>query len=299
VREGDPVRAGQVVVRLDDAAARADVDRAQAGIAAGQKQVEVAKAQAALAASTLSRYDMLRERKSVSPQEYDEVERHSQAAAAQLEAAKAQLAAAQAAGAGAHTAARYSVITAPFAGTVTGRHVDPGALAAPGTPLVDIDRAGPLQLQVTVDESVLRTMQQGRSIQVSIPSASQQPLDGMVAQIVPAADPASHTFLVKIDLPKLPNLHAGMYGTASVGSGARMAVAIPESAVVAHGSLNSVWALDNRGVASIRYVTLGARFGKNVEVLSGLSSGELVVLSAGDRELAGVQIASKPSEARP
>lgn len=294
VREGDTVRAGQLLVRLDPSAARSELDRAHADVAASQQQLSAAQTQAALASSTLERYKQLRDKKSVSPQEFDEVDHRAQDAAAQVEAARAQVEAARAAASGARTASGYSSITAPFAGIVTGRHVDPGALASPGLPLVDVDRAGPLQLLVTVDESLLQTLHFGASISVEISAASQASLQGRVAQIVPAADTASHTFLVKIDLPASANLRAGMYGSALIGAASRAALVVPQSSVVTHGSLQSVWVVDDRGIAALRYVTLGAAHGGNIEVLSGISSGERVVLAPGDRELGGSRIEVRP-----
>jgi RND family efflux transporter MFP subunit len=294
VHEGDTVRAGQTLVRLDDSLARADVDRTQATIAAAQHQVELAKTQSEFTASTLARYRILRDSKSVSPQEFDEVDRRAQAAAAQLESARSQLDAARAEGAGAHAMAGYSIIAAPFAGIVTARHVDPGALATPGTPLVEMERGGALQLQISIDESLLRNLKIGDAIDANVPSAASQPLRGRVAEIVPAADPASHTFMVKIELLTSSSLRSGMYGTASIQGSARPALLIPQAAVLAHGSLNSAWVLDSNRIASIRYITLGNRVGQNVEVLSGLSSGETVVLSAGDRELVGSRIEVRP-----
>lgn len=294
VHEGDSVRAGQVLIRLDDTAARSEVARAQAAIAASQHQVEVAQTQSALAASTLARYRILRDKKSVSPQEFDEVERRAQAGLAQLQAAQSELAAARATAAGAGAAAGYSILAAPFAGIIVARHVDPGALATPGSPLLEIDRSGALQLCVSLDESLLRELQPGSAIEARVPAASPQPLKGRIAEILPAADPASRSFLVKIDLPASSALRAGMYGTASIGSSNRSALMIPQSAVVSHGSLESVWVVDNHQVASLRYVSLGARFDQSIEVLSGLSAGELVVLSPGDRELGGSRIEVRP-----
>lgn len=294
VREGDTVHAGQLLVRLDPSAARAELDRTHADVAASQQQLAAAQTQAALASSTLERYKQLRDKKSVSPQEFDEVDHRAQAAAAQVEAARAQVEAARAAASGARTASGYSSIVAPFAGIVTARHVDPGALASPGMPLVDVDRAGPLQLLVTVDESLLQTLHSGASISVEISAASPASLQGRVAQIVPAADAASHTFLVKIDLPASANLRAGMYGSAQIGTASRTALVVPQSSVVAHGSLQSVWVVDDRGIAALRYVTLGTAHGGNIEVLSGISSGERVVLAPGDRELGGSRIEVRP-----
>ncbi|HVZ83939.1 MAG TPA: efflux RND transporter periplasmic adaptor subunit [Terracidiphilus sp.] len=290
VHEGDTVHTGQVLVRLDNTEARAGVDQAQSAAQAAQHRLDAAKAQAALAASTLARYQVLREQKSMSPQEYDEVARHAEEASAQLDAARADLAAQKAAVKSAGTLAGYAAIVAPFAGIVTARRVDPGVMAAPGMDLIDVDRSGPLQLQVTVDESLLRDLQVGSALSVSVPSAYSQTVTGHVARIVPAADPASHSFLVKINLPPSHHLLAGMYGTASLDASMHTAVLVPRSAIVAHGSIDSVWVLDTNQIASLRYVTLGASAGDDVEILSGLSTGEQVVLAPGDRELGGKQI---------
>ena len=294
VHEGDRVRVGQTLVRLDNTQARAGVDEAQSSVGAAQHQLEAAKAQAALAASTLSRYQMLREQKSVSPQEFDEVSRRSEEASAQLASAQAHLDAQKASANSANVLAGYSTITAPFAGVVTARHVDPGALASPGIPLIDVDRAGALQLLVTVDESLLNRLQLGSTLAVSIPSVGPDPVTARIGQIVPAADAASHTFLVKLDLPTSPHLKAGMYGTASLGGATRSTILVPQSAIVAHGSIRSVWVIDSQRQASLRYVSLGLPMGSDVEVLSGLSAGEQVVLSPGDRELGGRRIEARP-----
>jgi RND family efflux transporter MFP subunit len=294
VHEGDTVRTGQVLVRIDNTQARADVDQAQSSVSAAQHQLEAAKSQAELAASTLQRYQMLRQQKSVSPQEFDEVSRRSEETSAQLASAQANLDAQKALASSASVLAGYSTITAPFAGVVTARHVDPGALAAPGVPLVDIDRTGALQLAVTVDESLLSRLQLGSALTVNVPSAGPDPVTARIAQIVPAADASSHSFLVKLDLPNSSHFKAGMYGTASLGGGTRSAILAPESAIVAHGSIRSVWVVDSRHLASLRYVSLGSPMGSDIEVLSGLSAGEQVVLSPGDRELGGSHIEAKP-----
>ncbi len=290
VREGDAVSAGQTLVTLDDAQARADVERVRASVASSGQQVEVAQSEASLAASTLKRYQLLRERKTISPQEFDEVERRSQSAAARLESARSQMLAVKASETGAGAVAGYARLSSPFAGVVTARHVDPGAMAVPGMPLLEVEKAGVLQLNATVDESLVRSLQKGMPVSVEVAALASPQLMGRIAEIVPAADPTSHSFLVKIDLPPAANLRSGMFGTASIGSGSRPALLIPLSALVTHGSLNGVWVVDGNHIASLRYITLGAKHNAAVEVLSGLSTGETVVLSAGDRELGGNKI---------
>jgi RND family efflux transporter MFP subunit len=294
VQEGDAVRMGQTLVTLDSAAAHSDVERTHAAVDSSKEQVQAAEADASLAASTLKRYELLHDRKSVSPQEFDEVEHRAEAATARLASSRAQLQAAQATASGAGTAESYSRLRSPFAGFVTARHVDPGAMATPGLPLLEVEKTGTLQLNATVDESLMRTLQKGMTVPVEIAGLSTQTLSGRIAEFVPAADAASHSFLVKIDLPAAAGLRSGMFGTASIGNGSHAALLIPRAALVTHGSLQGVWVLDDARIASLRYVTLGAKRGDNVEVLSGLSANETVVLSPGDRELGGDKIEARP-----
>ena len=290
VREGDSVRAGQTLAVLDDAALRASVDQAQAGVKAAQQQQAAAQTDAKLAASTLDRYRQLQAEKSVSPQEMDEVAQRAAAASARLEAVRSETDAARAQEAGAHTMLGYTHLVAPFAGVVTSRMADPGTLASPGVPLLQVDQAGALQLQATVDESAIATVHKGMKVQVTIDGTSSANITGTVAEIDPAADPNSHSFTVKIALPSSSQLRAGMYGTAEFANGVRQAIVIPRSAVVSRGSLACAYVLDAQGIAQLRYLTLGAAQGNLVEVLSGVSPGEQLVDDPADRDIAGKRI---------
>jgi RND family efflux transporter MFP subunit len=294
VHEGDSVRVGQTLVVLDDAALRASTEQAQAAVKAAQNEQAAAQTDAKLAASTLERYKQLQAEKSVSPQEMDEVSRRAEAAAARLEAVRAQTDAARAQESGARTMLGYTSLPAPFAGMVTARMADPGTMAAPGVPLLQVDQAGVLQLDTTVDESAINAIHKGMKVQFSIDGASTSEMTGTVAEIDPAADPASHSFLIKIDLPSSSQLRAGMYGTAEFANGTRQAVLIPRSAVVMRGSLASAYVLDGQGVAQLRSLTLGAIQGNLIEVLSGISSGEKLVDAPSDRDLAGKRIEVQP-----
>jgi len=294
VREGDSVRAGQTLVVLDDAALRSQVEQAQAGVMAAQNAQAAAQTNAALAASTLARYKQLESEKSVSPQEMDEVSRRAEGAAASVDAMRAQTDAARAQEKGARTMLAYTHLLAPFAGVVTARMADPGTMAAPGVPLLQVDQAGALQLQTTVDESVIGAIHKGIKVQVAVDAGASASGTGTVAEIVPAADPSSHSFLVKIDLPSSSQTRAGMYATAEFANGARQAILIPRSAVVARGSLNCAYVLDGQGIAQLRYLTLGAPQGDLVEVLSGVSAGEKLVDAPSDRELSGKRIEVQP-----
>ena len=281
VHAGDTVKPGQTLAILDGATLHASVAQAQAAVLAAQNQEAAAKSQATLAASTLARYKQLETEKSVSPQEMDVVTRRSEAAAAQLAAASAR------------TMLSYTNIVAPFAGVVTARMADPGVMAAPGVPLLQVDRTGPLQLQTTVDESAIAAVRLGMKVPVSVTGLA-TPLNGVVEEIVPAADPSSHSFTVKIDLPASSKLRAGMYGVAAFPMGSHQAVLIAASAIVQRGSLSYAYVLDEHNMAQLRYVTLGSAHGNQVEVLSGLAAGERVVNAPADRDFAGRRIEVQP-----
>jgi RND family efflux transporter MFP subunit len=290
VHEGDNVRAGQTLAVLDDATLRASTDQAQAAVKAMQSQQVAAQTQSALAASTLARYKQLQAEKSVSPQEMDEVAQRAEAAKASVDALRAQADAARAQENGARAMLSYSHLHAPFAGVVTARMVDPGTMAAPGVPLLQIESAGPLQLQTAVDESTIGNIRKGMKVPIVFNAVSTGEVFGTVAEIVPAADPSSHSFLVKIDLAPSSQLHTGMYGAAEFATGTHQVILVPRSAVVLRGSLNCVYVLDGLGIAQLRSITLGAARGELVEVLSGISAGEKLVDLPGDRDLSGKRI---------
>jgi len=294
VREGANVREGQTLALLDDATLRADAHQAEAGLMAAQSQQAAAQTDADLASSTLERYKQLQAQKSVSPQELDEVARRAEASVERMEVLRAQSEAAKAQDSSARAMLGYTRLRAPFAGVVTARLVDPGTLASPGVPLLQLDSIGPLQLEVKVDESAIGAVRKGMKVSVSIDGATTSNVTGTVAEIVPAADPVSHSFTVKIDLASSDKLHAGMYGTATFATGTRQSILLPRSAVVLRGSLACAYVLDSNDIAQLRYLTLGAAQENDVEVLSGISAGEKLVDDPVDRDLAGKHIEVQP-----
>jgi RND family efflux transporter MFP subunit len=290
VREGDSVRRGQVLVTVDDTQPQAGVERAQAALAAAEHEVTAANADYELAASTLKRYQMLYEKKSVSPQEFDEVSTRLRTASAHRDLALSGVAQAKAALAQARTTANFTQIRAPFDGVVSARRMDPGALAVPGTPLLTVEKTGQFRLEANVDESQLRYIKLGQETPVRVDAVSDELLAGKVVEIVPAADPSSRTFLVKVQLPANPNMRSGLFGRAYFNKGQREALMVPRAAVVDRGQLQGVYVVGPNQVAELHYVTLGKSEDDRVEVLSGLQPDEQLVAAPGAQELSGKKI---------
>jgi len=294
VHEGDHVRADQLLAVIDDSIVRTAVDQAVAAEASAKQALDAAESDYALAASTLQRYQPLYEKQEISAQQFDEVKTRAQAALAHRDLARAQLSRTTAALAEARVSLGHSHVEAPFAGLVTRRQVDPGTFASVGLPLFTLEDTSRYRLEASVNESDMRSVQVGSHANVALDALGATELQGRVSQIVPSADPASRSFLVKIDLPADSRLRSGLFGRAGFSRGTRSALMIPKSAVVERGQMQAVFALDAGSIATLRYVTIGAAHGQQVEVLSGLESGERVVAAPGDRQLAGQRISSRP-----
>jgi RND family efflux transporter MFP subunit len=289
--EGDRVQRGQVLAIIDDAQPRSAVDQATAALTAAEKELSAADSDLALAEATLKRYQQLYEKKSVSPQEFDEIKARYQSAEARRDMARAGQAQANAGLAQARTSLGYTRIRAPFAGMVTEKKVDPGMLASPGMPIFTIEDTRSYRLEVTVDESDIRLVHVGQAAPVTIDALGNVQLSGKVVQIVPAADPASRSFLVKVELPADARLRSGFFGRARFPRGERPALLIPRTSLVERGQLQGIYVLDANQIAVLRYVALGKSAGEQIEVLSGLQDGEKLLAAPGDRELGGKRIA--------
>jgi RND family efflux transporter MFP subunit len=285
VHEGDQVHRGQVLAVIDDSQPRAMVDRAIAADLAAQQQLVAADSDLALAESTLKRCQYLYEQKVVSQQEFDEVNARYHATLARRDIAQAGQGQARAVLSQARTSLDYTRIRAPFNGIVTHKKADSGTLASPGMPIFTVEDTRRYQLEVAINESDMRYVRTKGQVSIAIEALGDPELKGNVVEIVPAADPASRAFLVKIELPTDTRLRSGLFGRARFSRGKQLALLIPRSAVVERGQLQGVFVLDQNKFASLRYVTLGKPSGSKVEVLSGLQDGERFVANPGERNL--------------
>ncbi len=290
VKAGDRVSRGQVLLTLESAELDAQVSRAQAGLAVAQggiteseRDVAAAEANARLAAATYSRYRDLQAKKSISPQEFDEVEARQRTAQAQLEMSRARrqqalarLEQAQAEGRATRTVHSYASIAAPFAGVVSERKADPGTVAWPGMPLLTVEEDDQFRLEVELAESKASAVRIGDSARISLDSQAAE-FVARVSEIEPASDPLSRTVLVKLALPKASGLRSGAYGRARFTLGRRDALTVPASAVERRGQLASVM-VEEGGALRRRLITTGVETSGRVEVLSGLTAGEKVAV---------------------
>lgn len=289
VQTGDRVREGQLLVTLDardldvnSRHAEAALEEVRSSMPEADSAVAGAKANLDLAQTTFNRMQDLFNKKSISNQEFDEASGKLKAAQAayQMALAKrvqlnAQAARVQQDVRASEVARSYAEITAPFAGVVTAKTVDPGTLAVPGTPLLTIEREGAYRLEASVEESRMAAIRVGQPVSVTLDGIDRT-LDARVSETVPAVDAASRSYIVKIDLPNVASLRSGAFGRTSFSMASRVALTIPAAAVSERGQLQSVLVVEN-GVAHTRLITAGSKTKDRIEVLSGLTAGDKVI----------------------
>lgn len=194
----------------------------------------------------------------------------------EFDAATTRLRTADAALVEARTMLQYTEITAPFDGVVTRKLVEVGDLATPGKPLLELENASLLRFECEIPEALVDKVQMGGELPVMIDAAGAE-LTGKVSEIAPSASAGSRTFLVKLDLPAAEKLRAGQFGRVRVPVRERPAVLVTEAAVVRRGQIESVFVVEE-SKARLRLVKTGRKMNGKVEVLSGLSGGEAVVV---------------------
>jgi HlyD family secretion protein len=312
VEKGDRVKAGQVLVLLDDAESRAALAQARSAVAqaaARLEQVEVVSAQVTSQAVRqaelrltqaelkLTRNRTLAEAGSVSRSDLDDALQARDLAASQLATARIQASAVatgsdrrvvaaaleQARGAEQAALARLdqSQIRSPSEGVVTERDVEPGDVVQPGRMLLVVARDGPTQLSVLPDEKNLAFLGMGQPATASVDAFPDRVFPARVAYIAPAVDLSRGTVEVKLDVADPPPfLRPDMTVSVNVEVGRDpAALVLPAGAVRDTGT--DPWALVVRDGRAVRQpVKLGMRGEGAVQILSGLALGEAVVAQA-------------------
>lgn len=257
VHEGERVRAGQVVATIDARDIAARRTQVAAGIASAEAvhrdaETQLARMRALYADSAATRVQL-------------------EAAETGLARAAAAAAAARAGAAELDAASAYARLEAPFAGIVTRRFVDPGAFVAPGAPIVAIEDASRLRLRVTTTPAAAR-LTPGTEVRGTIEGA---PVTAVIEGVVPASG-AVYSVNAVVDNAD-GAFPSGGTAMLRIPAGRRNALFVPAAALVAEGDLLGVRVAGTTG-DELRWIRVGAREGDMVEILSGLRSGERVLL---------------------
>lgn len=260
---GDFVRQGEILIVVDNRDVAGQIAQAEGALAQ-------AEAAAALAETNFRRFELLKARGSASQLELDQ-------ARYQMDTAAGAVAQGRGAVATARSYRSYAEIPAPFSGRVVDQLCDVGDLAAPGRPLLRLEDPTRLRLFASLDAAKGAAVVVGQDVSVRVPAAGDRAFPGRVTEVVPAADPATRSVLIKIDVAADSALQSGLFARALLPSGRRDVVRLPGTALVRRGGLTGVFVVED-GRAAFRLLVLGDATAGATEVVAGLSGGESIVL---------------------
>ncbi|HTH64311.1 MAG TPA: efflux RND transporter periplasmic adaptor subunit [Gemmatimonadales bacterium] len=291
VVEGDRVKSGQVIARIEDADVRAQVAQAEANVRLGVADLQDAQ-------RSMEREKQLLDSNLSTQAAYDAAEARYRRVTATIDVAKASLGAAQ-------VALENTVIRAPFDGTVLTKNADVGEMVAPlaGSALskaavVTLADLGSLQVEVDVSETSIEQVIAGQPCEIVLDAYPDVRYPGTVAKIVPTADRAKATVQVKVAFNRydgrvLPEMSAKVHFLPRADAAARSdttpLLTVPGAAVALRGGHNVVYTV-TAGHAVEVPVVVGRRVGQGVAILQGLAVGTQVVDSVSDGVQRGVKV---------
>ncbi len=269
VRVGDQVKAGQVLLRLD---ARA----AEQTAAAGDAQVQAARASQQVATKEFERQKQLFAKNYISAAALDRAE-------AQFKATQAEVTAQMAGAAATRTQSGFYVVKAPYSGVVADVAVVQGDMAMPGKPLLTVYDPAALRVSVDVPQTAASRLDGEAAARVELPSlpADRQWLKPVKTHVLPTVDSATHTQEFRLDLPAgLQGVTPGMFARAWLAAPAKgdERLYVPLQSIVQRAELTAVYVIGADGRPMLRQVRLGRSAEDQIEVLAGVSADERVAL---------------------
>lgn len=268
VEVGDRVRAGQPLLRLDTRTLEVQARQADASVAQARASLELARANAERGA-TLVKEGL------ISSSNADELRATLTGAEAQVATAEADLEAAR-------LRLGFATLRAPDDGIISARTVQPGQIVASGTDLLRLIRQGRLEWRAELTESDLTRVKIGTSVELTSPSGEH--ILGQVRAVSPAVDPETRTGVLYADLPAPGDLRSGMFAQGQILLGSTTASVLPRESVIFRDGYPYVFvARASTGAADTfnveqRRVTVGSQRGDLIEVQSGLTAEERVVV---------------------
>ena len=284
VDAGSWVRQGQVL---------ASIDRSVQGQEAAQlaAQIQVARADAALAQNELDRSQSLVGRGFVSKADLDRKRAARDSASARVRVAQAQLGASRA------RIGRLDV-RAPSAGLILSRSVEVGQVVGAGAGgLFRLARGGEMEMRAALSQQDMALVRSGMAASVS-PIGLDRSFSGSIWQVSPIIDPQSRQGEVRIAIPYDPSIRPGGFAEAKINAGATTAPLLPQSAVLSDAKGNYVYVLNTKNEVERRAVKIGSVDDQGVTIVEGLSGQEAVVLSAGPFLNPGQKVAPRRQAAR-
>jgi len=261
--EGDEVKKGMAIARIDREELGAEYSEAEANLR--------------LAKSNYDRVEKLFKQRTISRQEYDEARRQYNTARAIAERIASRL--------------EETEILAPFDGRMGERHVSPGQYVDSAVVLAELVDATPVKAEFMVPERFVSELDKGKKVKIEVGAYPNDIFEGEVYFIAPSVDPATRTILLKATVPNEQHLlKPGMFASLNlILSEEGKSVVIPEEALTLISQKPAVFVVSD-GKAEMRRVKTGIRAPGKIQILEGLQSGETLITAGLQKIRDGVPV---------
>ena len=296
VEEGMPVRAGQVLARLDDSTLRATLNLAEAQVEAARRGVRENEVRLHEAKLTVDRLSRLIKEGVTTQAEVEAAQAQLDSYDARIQAAREQVRVAEQQVALARTNLADTIIRAPFSGVAISKDAQPGETVSPMSAGGGFTRTGictivdmqSLEVEVDVNEAYINRVLPGQRVSAALDAYPDAPIPGRVITTVPTADRQKATVLVRIgfdalDARILPDMGVKVTFLREDEQGGQVAAQgvalVPKAAIRQEGDQSYAFVVSSEGIVDRRAVKVAGTDGDRIEVLAGLSAGEQVVVS--------------------
>ena len=278
-KNGDSVNAGQVIVSIDNQAARSNVRSAASNVNTASSNINSAAAALEEARINYEKYRMLYNKRLVTETEYLSAKTNYDSARANLNASRNSLTSARAELDTANDTNRKSVIKTNTTGTISNMNLELHQQTSAGSALFTVVNESEMQLEVGVSPEVINKIHVGTQAKVKVDELQGEELVGTVYEVSAAASSATRQFTVKIKIPNPDRrLKSGMYGTASIDTGAENGIIVPKKAIVVRGVEQVVYIVQNGKAIAIPIKITNQNQDYAAVTGNGLTSGvELIV----------------------
>jgi RND family efflux transporter MFP subunit len=275
VEEGDVVKKGEVLFEVDPSDIYSMINQARAGVMQAQNGVLMAKLAYADAKKDYDRFKNLYAKGAVSKRDFEKMQLNKNMRASQIKLAEAMLAQAKAGLQRALDQKKYAKVKAPIDGVVVRKLAKVAEMAIPGHPVLVLADLNSIQARAFVKEGDVRDIKKGQDAKVFV-GAVNKTVEAKVSNIIPSADPATHSYLVKFTLNDKKDLLPGMYAKIYVKVANKQEIVIPYNALTSRGGIVGVFK-DEDGKARFVAVNVISQDGNEIAV-SGLNAGDRVVI---------------------
>lgn len=272
VEEGQSVQKGAPLIKVRSKDIEAKRGQVEAAIAEAQAHFKNAE-------TNFQRIKTLYEKKAATQKELDDTQ-------TAFDGARARLNAVQARKKEIEEMLQYTFLKAPFDGSVTRKMLDAGDLANPGQPILQVENSAKVKVVAKVPEKEIQALRVGMPVRILIPASHIGSNDSSVTypidRIVPSADPLSRQFDVHVIVDNSAgSIKPGMFARVQGGSSEGALLMVPKQAVFRRGQLQGLYVVNSENIAHLRWIRTGMEDGDQVEITSGLTIGEAVVIEGG------------------